>query len=70
MQLQARATGEASSVMSGCTPSAGRTARYSVARVLRCEGSEDGDGATGGLYPNLEKGRMPDPLQFAFAWRL
>ena len=40
--------------------------RSSVARILRCESSEDGDGATGGLYSKSNSGRMPDPLQFAF----
>ena len=37
-----------------------------AARFLRCEGSEDGDGATGRNVIENDTGRMPDPLQFAF----
>ena len=32
---------------------------------LAGESSEDGDGATGRSFSELEKGRMPDPLCFA-----
>ena len=39
----------------------GRTA----ARNLRCESSEDGDGATGRSFLEINSGRLPDSLHFA-----
>ncbi len=38
--------------------------RGKLVRILRCESSEDGDGAAVRCISKLEQGRMPDPSQF------
>ena len=46
-------------------PALGQSGR-TAAQFLRCESSEDGDGATGRRIIEKNTCRMHDPLQFAF----
>ena len=49
----------------GWTPNRPAGQRGTRARSLRCERSEDGDGATGRSFSNIDSGRMHDSLDFA-----
>ncbi len=50
---------------SGAYSGQAQTIQGFEARVLWCESSEDGDGATGGVSSKRLEGRMPDSLRFA-----